>query len=182
MPDSEIRAWRFRVPAGVVEFHDEVFGEISQNVSADVGDFVIRRETPEREYAYQLAVVVDDALQGVTQVVRGADLIGSTARQIALAEALGYSRPRYAHLPLLVSRLGEKLSKRSGETELSRALEGERRNSSRRRFSASLDRNRRSKKRSRRLTRRGYPACGKPHSPTAQMKTRSGESPLPPHR
>lgn len=122
VPPGEIRAWRFHSPEGVVRFDDEILGEISQDVSAEVGDFVIRRETPEREYAYQLAVVVDDALQNVTRVVRGADLLGSTARQIALGEALDFPRPRYAHLPLLVTAAGEKLSKRAGEMELSRAI------------------------------------------------------------
>ena len=120
---SEARAWRFRVPAGTVSFRDEVFGEISQDVANEVGDFVVRREQPARAYAYQLAVVADDAAQEITQVVRGADLLDSTARQIALGRALGFRIPAYAHIPLLVSGQGEKLSKRAGSRQLGEAAE-----------------------------------------------------------
>jgi glutamyl-Q tRNA(Asp) synthetase len=118
IPASEIRAWRFRVPEETVEFRDEVFGDLSEDVLAQVGDFVIRRETPERTYAYQFAVVADDTAQGITQVVRGADLLDSTARQILLARTLGFPIPRHAHIPVLVSQSGEKLSKRAGGREL----------------------------------------------------------------
>jgi glutamyl-Q tRNA(Asp) synthetase len=111
---AQARSWRFRVSGGAVEFDDAVFGRRSQEVSKKVGDFVVAREAPERSYAYQFAVVVDDAAQGVTQVVRGADLLDSTPRQIALARALGYPRPTYAHVPLLVASEGGKLSKRLG--------------------------------------------------------------------
>ncbi len=83
-----------------------------------VGDFVICREAPKRTYAYQFAVVVDDALQEITQVVRGADLLDSTARQILLARTLGFPVPRHAHIPVLVSQSGDKLSKRAGGREL----------------------------------------------------------------
>jgi len=118
---SEARAWRFRVDDGEIAFTDEVFGEFRQDVAREVGDFVVRREQPVPTYAYQLAVVVDDADQGITQVVRGADLLDSTPRQIALARALGFDLPRYAHVPVLVSSLGEKLSKRAGSRRLAEA-------------------------------------------------------------
>jgi glutamyl-Q tRNA(Asp) synthetase len=123
VPRSEARAWRFRVPEGIIAFQDEVFGEISQDAAKEIGDFVIRREQPARAYAYQLAVVVDDADQGVTQVVRGADLLDSTPRQILLARALGFPAPRYAHVPVLVSTQGEKLSKRAGSRRLVEAVD-----------------------------------------------------------
>ncbi len=121
VPEREARAWRLRVPAGVVSFRDGVFGDMSQDVAREVGDFVIRREQPERAYAYQLAVVADDTAQEITQVVRGADLLDSTARQILLGRALGFSIPAYAHVPLLVSAQGEKLSKRAGSRQLADA-------------------------------------------------------------
>jgi len=119
---SEARAWRFRLEDGEIAFHDEVFGELAQDVSREVGDFVVRREQPLPTYAYQFAVVVDDAAQGVTEVVRGADLLDSTPRQIALARALGFDLPRYAHVPVLVSSFGEKLSKRAGSRRLAEAF------------------------------------------------------------
>lgn len=122
VPAAEARAWRFRPPEGLVAFRDEIFGEISQDVAGDVGDFVIRREQPARAYAYQFAVVVDDANQDVTQVVRGADLLDSTARQIVLGRALRFPTPRYAHVPVLVSSQGEKLSKRAGSRQLADAV------------------------------------------------------------
>jgi glutamyl/glutaminyl-tRNA synthetase len=121
VPAEQARAWRFRVPAGIVTFEDGVFGTISQDVARDVGDFVIRREQPERAYAYQLAVVADDAAQEITQVVRGADLLDSTARQILLGRAFGFPIPSFAHMPLLVSQSGDKLSKRSGSRQLAEA-------------------------------------------------------------
>ena len=126
VPAGEARAWRLRVPDGEVEFEDGIFGPIRQDVSATVGDFVVRRETPEPCYAYQLAVVADDALQGVTQVVRGADLLDSTPRQILIFRALGFDLPRFAHVPLLVSS-GEKRSKRLGREDLAKASRAERR-------------------------------------------------------
>lgn len=110
------RAVRFRVPPGVVEFTDRVHGAQAQDVSREVGDFVVRRA--DGPFAYQLAVVVDDAEQGVTQVVRGADLLGSTARQIALQRALGLATPEYAHLPLVLGPGGDKLGKREGALPL----------------------------------------------------------------
>jgi glutamyl-Q tRNA(Asp) synthetase len=106
-PDPAIR---LRVPDGtVITFEDAVQGPQEQDVSRDVGDFVLRRA--EGYWAYQLAVVVDDAAQGITDVVRGADLLDSTPRQIFLQSVLGLPRPRYAHLPLVVDAHGRKLSK-----------------------------------------------------------------------
>jgi glutamyl-Q tRNA(Asp) synthetase len=115
-PGREARAVRFRVPGGVVRFTDAVHGEQAQDVSREIGDFVVRRA--DGPFAYQLAVVVDDAEQGVTQVVRGADLLGSTARQIALQRALGLTTPEYAHLPLVLGPGGDKLGKRDGALPL----------------------------------------------------------------
>ena len=103
-------AIRLRVAPGTrVEFDDAIRGPQSQDVAATVGDFVLRRA--DGYWAYQLAVVVDDNAQGITDVVRGADLLDSTARQILLHRALGLAAPRYAHLPLLLDGHGRKLSK-----------------------------------------------------------------------
>lgn len=103
-------AFRFRVATGCrVDFQDEVLGAQSQRVDMAVGDFVLKRA--DGHWAYQLAVVVDDAAQGITEVVRGADLADSTARQILLQKALGLATPRYLHLPLLLDENGRKLSK-----------------------------------------------------------------------
>lgn len=103
-------AYRFRVDDGqVVAFEDAIQGRFEQSVDRAVGDFVLRRA--DGFWAYQLAVVVDDADQGITHVVRGADLLDSTPRQILLQRALGLRTPEYAHLPLLLDREGRKLSK-----------------------------------------------------------------------
>lgn len=103
-------AIRLRVPEGtVVEFDDAIQGHVRQDVAAEVGDFVLRRA--DGFWAYQLAVVVDDADQGMTDIVRGADLLDSTPRQILLQHALGLPTPRYVHLPLVVDAEGRKLSK-----------------------------------------------------------------------
>ena len=115
-PGRPARAFRFCVPAGVVHFDDIVFGSFSEDVAVSVGDFVVKRA--DGPYAYQLAVVVDDAGQRVTEVVRGADLLDSTARQIALQRALGLPIPAYAHLPLVLSPDGSKLGKRDGALPL----------------------------------------------------------------
>ena len=109
--DVPPRAWRFRVPPGEVGFDDAVQGRQSLDVAADIGDFVLWRA--DGYCAYQLAVVVDDAEQGVTDVVRGTDLITSTPRQILLQRALGMPQPRYAHVPLVIAPNGEKLSKQT---------------------------------------------------------------------
>jgi glutamyl-tRNA synthetase len=106
-PDAAIR---FRVSEEPVTFHDELCGEITERVDREVGDFVLKRR--DGVYAYQLAVVVDDLAMAIDEVVRGRDLLESTARQIQLIEALGGRRPRYAHLPLVRNARGEKLSKR----------------------------------------------------------------------
>ncbi|HKD77249.1 MAG TPA: tRNA glutamyl-Q(34) synthetase GluQRS [Ktedonobacterales bacterium] len=103
-------AWRFHVPEGVVRFADGVAGPQAQDVARAVGDFIVRRS--DGIIAYQLAVVVDDGLMSITQVVRGADLLDSTARQIILFRALGYSIPTYTHVPLMADAAGAKLSKR----------------------------------------------------------------------
>lgn len=106
-PDPAIR---LRVQDGCeIAFDDAVHGRIVQRVDAEVGDFVLRRS--DGLWAYQLAVVVDDAEQGITDVVRGADLLDSTPRQILLQRALGLPTPGYAHLPLLLGADGRKLSK-----------------------------------------------------------------------
>jgi glutamyl-tRNA synthetase len=106
-PDA---ALRFLVQGEPVVWHDRVFGERVERVDETVGDFVLKRR--DGLYAYQLAVVVDDLAMGIDEVVRGADLLDSTARQIQLLEALGGTRPAYAHVPVVVNAQGEKLSKR----------------------------------------------------------------------
>jgi glutamyl-Q tRNA(Asp) synthetase len=102
-------AWRARVPDAAVAFVDRVQGERVQQLGREVGDFVLRRV--EGWYAYQLAVVVDDAAQGITEVVRGNDLLDSTPRQRWLQRALGYPEPDYLHLPLALDANGRKLGK-----------------------------------------------------------------------
>ena len=103
-------AIRLRVPDGVVvAFDDAIQGHVVQDVAREVGDFVLRRA--DGWWAYQLAVVVDDATQAITEVVRGADLLDSTPRQIVLQRVLGVATPVYSHLPLLVGSDGHKLSK-----------------------------------------------------------------------
>ena len=103
-------AVRLRVADGTwVGFDDPVHGRIEQDVAASVGDFVLRRA--DGPWAYQLAVVVDDAAQGISQVVRGADLLDSTPRQILLQQRLGLPTPAYLHLPLVLDGTGHKLSK-----------------------------------------------------------------------
>jgi glutamyl-Q tRNA(Asp) synthetase len=107
--NSPGQALRLRVPAGAVTFDDRSLGPQSVDVAATTGDFVLRRR--DGLYAYQLAVVVDDAAQGITDVVRGCDLLSSTARQVLLQRALGLPPVRYLHLPLAVDDRGLKLSK-----------------------------------------------------------------------
>lgn len=110
------RAIRFRAPDEMIAFEDRIAGRVEENVAERTGDFVVRRA--DGLFAYQLAVVVDDAEQGVTQIVRGADLLASTPRQIALQRALGYATPSYAHLPLVTNPDGTKLGKRDGSLSL----------------------------------------------------------------
>ena len=117
------RAWRFNVHkwsalrgSPVVHWHDRRLGPQVQNVSEEVGDFVLKRA--DGLWAYQLAVVVDDAKQGITHVVRGEDLSDNTARQLLLQEALGLTQPQYLHTPLVLGPNGEKLSKQNGAKAL----------------------------------------------------------------
>lgn len=105
------RAWRLRMGDGDVAFVDRLQGALSQHLESAVGDFVLRRA--DGLFAYQLAVVVDDHFQGVTDIVRGADLLASTPRQIWLQACLGYATPAYAHLPVASNAAGEKLSKQT---------------------------------------------------------------------
>jgi glutamyl-Q tRNA(Asp) synthetase len=106
------RALRLKTDSGAIRFVDRVQGAQSQNLAAEVGDFVLLRA--DGQFAYQLAVVVDDADQTVTDVVRGADLLQSTARQIYLQRLLRLATPRYLHVPVAVSATGEKISKQTG--------------------------------------------------------------------
>jgi glutamyl-Q tRNA(Asp) synthetase len=105
------RAWRLRVDNAPLAFADRLQGHIVQRLEDEVGDFVLRRA--DGLFAYQLAVVVDDHFQGVTDVVRGADLLASTPRQIWLQRCLGFAVPRYAHLPVATNAAGEKWSKQT---------------------------------------------------------------------
>ena len=111
-PGRRARAVRVRTVSTPIRFVDRLQGEIVQSVEREVGDFVLRRA--DGLIAYQLAVVIDDADQGITDVVRGADLLDSTPRQIWLQRLLGYPTPRYLHVPVAVTAGGEKLSKQTG--------------------------------------------------------------------
>ena len=110
-PGTVARAWRVRVPQGEVGFHDRIHGDLTQNLSREVGDFIVKRA--DHLFAYQLAVVVDDAWQRITHVVRGADLLSNTPRQIYLQTLLDWPTPRYAHVPLITNAAGQKLSKQT---------------------------------------------------------------------
>ncbi|WP_019140012.1 tRNA glutamyl-Q(34) synthetase GluQRS [Noviherbaspirillum massiliense] len=125
-PGKAARAYRLRVPdpaMAQITFEDRWIGRVSQNLATEVGDFVLKRA--DGFWAYQLAVVVDDGDQGVTDVVRGADLLDSTPRQIYLQRLLGLPTPRYLHVPVLTNAAGEKLSKQTGAQalDLARPLE-----------------------------------------------------------
>jgi glutamyl-Q tRNA(Asp) synthetase len=116
VPDGRtMRSLRVRVPEpghDLISFTDRLSGEMRQLLASESGDFVLRRA--DGYWAYQLAVVIDDALQGITDVVRGADLLDSTPRQVYLQHLLGYPTPRYLHVPVLRNDAGEKLSKQTG--------------------------------------------------------------------
>jgi glutamyl-Q tRNA(Asp) synthetase len=124
-PGKEPRALRVKA-SGLVAFEDRLQGARQQVLEREVGDFVLYRA--DGRFAYQLAVVVDDAEQGITHVVRGADLLDSTARQIHLQRLLGYATPSYLHVPAAIDAAGEKLSKQTGaraiggKADLRRAL------------------------------------------------------------
>ncbi len=117
-PGRVARAWRVRLPERAVTFRDRAGGLVTQDLAHEVGDFVIKRA--DGLWAYQLAVVVDDAAQGVTDVVRGADLLDSTPRQRWLQETLGLPLPRTLHVPLVVDACGDKLAKQNGARPLDR--------------------------------------------------------------
>jgi glutamyl-Q tRNA(Asp) synthetase len=110
-PGKAARALRADTRGALIEFEDALQGRIAHDLEKAFGDFVLYRA--DEVYAYQLAVAVDDAEQGITDIVRGADLLASTPRQIYLQELLGLPRPRYAHLPVAVNSTGEKLSKQT---------------------------------------------------------------------
>ena len=111
-----VRAWRLRTDDHVLHWNDRRLGAQSQNIEREVGDFVLKRA--DGLWAYQLAVVVDDAAQGITDVVRGEDLADNTPRQLRLQTLLGLPQPRYLHTPLVLGVDGEKLSKQNGATPL----------------------------------------------------------------
>ncbi|MBI5067954.1 MAG: tRNA glutamyl-Q(34) synthetase GluQRS [Deltaproteobacteria bacterium] len=123
--EREVRrrpAWRLRVEPGPVPFADAVHGPSAHDVAAEVGDFVVLRA--DGVPAYQLAVVVDDVEMGITEVVRGDDLLPSTSRQLLLYRALGAPPPRFAHVPLVVGPDGERLAKRHAALSLGQLREG----------------------------------------------------------
>jgi glutamyl-Q tRNA(Asp) synthetase len=119
-PGREARAWRMRTQGVQIQFTDLLQGPVVQHLDADVGDFVLYRS--DQVFAYHLACAVDDAEQGITHVVRGADLLASTPRQIHLQRALGLPTPTYLHLPVATNAAGEKLSKQT----LAQAVDAER--------------------------------------------------------
>lgn len=110
-PGRRARAWRLRVPPGMEHFHDRWHGPQQQDVASMTGDFIIKRA--DGYWAYQMAVVVDDGDQGITDIVRGSDLLDSTPRQQVLARVLGIHYPRTMHVPLLCDEAGRKLSKQN---------------------------------------------------------------------
>jgi glutamyl-Q tRNA(Asp) synthetase len=111
-PHKTARAWRVNTQdAGCIRFYDQIQGPVQQQLAEQSGDFILKRA--DGLFAYQLAVVVDDSLQGVTHIVRGADLLDSTPRQIYLQTLLGAAIPEYAHIPVLSNAQGEKLSKQT---------------------------------------------------------------------
>lgn len=130
------RAWRYRVQ-GSIDWQDRRLGAQSQDLATAVGDFVLKRA--DGLWAYQLAVVVDDADQGITDVVRGEDLADNTPRQIALQRALGLPTPRYLHTPLVMAADGHKLSKQNGAAAIDLADPAARLREAARRLSLDAD-------------------------------------------
>ena len=116
LPLKEEHALRIRVADQLINFDDRTIGQYQQQLASECGDFVIKRK--DSLFAYQLAVVVDDAEQGITEVVRGTDLLDSTPRQIYLQQQLDYAQPDYLHLPLLIDEHGHKLGKSTGAAAL----------------------------------------------------------------
>lgn len=110
-PHSQPCALRLRVPDSETAFNDACVGHYAHNLKYTAGDFILKRK--EGLYAYQLAVVVDDELQGISHIVRGSDLLDNTPRQIYLQQCLGFNTPHYAHLPLVLNADGQKLSKQN---------------------------------------------------------------------
>lgn len=109
--DNRPKAVRIKTNADRIEFQDRLQGKFCQSIENEIGDFVLKRS--DGIYTYQLAVVVDDGWQGITHIVRGADLLGSTPRQIFLQQLLRYPTPHYLHLPVVTTNQGEKLSKQT---------------------------------------------------------------------
>jgi len=116
LPEKAEHALRVFAQNIDIKFNDAIMGEQSQNMAQQCGDFIIKRR--DDLFAYQLAVVVDDAMQGITEIVRGADLLDSTPRQIYLQQLLGYATPAYCHLPLAVDNNGNKISKSEGAAKI----------------------------------------------------------------
>ncbi len=110
-PRRRARVWRVKTDQQLVEFTDTLQGYVAQRLEINVGDYVLYRA--DQVYAYQLAVVVDDAEQGITDIVRGADLLSSTPRQLYLQKLLGFPTPKYMHLPVALDSSGKKLSKQT---------------------------------------------------------------------
>ncbi len=115
-PADRLPSWRVKVPDRVWDLTDKVQGAYSENLSTDCGDFVVRRA--DGVYVYQLAVTVDDGEAGVTEVVRGMDLLSSAPRQMYLQELFGFQHPEYAHVPMLLAPDGRRLSKRDKDLDL----------------------------------------------------------------
>ena len=113
---NRVPSWRVMVPNRDYQIHDKIQGIYQENLQSDCGDFIVRRS--DGAFVYQLAVTVDDGLAGVNQVVRGVDLLGSSARQMYLQELFGFQTPEYAHVPLLVAPDGRRLSKRDKDLDL----------------------------------------------------------------
>lgn len=116
LPLNQEHALRIRVEDRLIGFNDHTMGQYQQQLASECGDFIIRRK--DSLFAYMLAVVVDDAEQGITEVVRGVDLLDATPRQIYLQQRLGYTQPDYLHLPLLIDEHGHKLGKSTGAAAL----------------------------------------------------------------